>query len=93
MFAKRKERGLREAGWGWTVFAGSVGFIYFFPVLWIILTAFKTRADALATPPKFIFTPTLDNFVSVATLPMAFAIGSPTRRHCMSMIIVSTRSR
>ena len=38
---------------------------YFFPVLWIILTAFKTRKDALAVPPKLFFTPTLDNFVSV----------------------------
>ncbi|MBT7756801.1 MAG: carbohydrate ABC transporter permease, partial [Rhodospirillaceae bacterium] len=65
MFGKRKERGLREAGWGQTLFAGAIGLIYFFPVLWIIMTAFKTRTDALATPPKFIFTPTLDNFVSV----------------------------
>ena len=38
---------------------------YFFPVLWIILTAFKTNADVLAIPPKFLFTPTLENFVSV----------------------------
>ena len=34
-------------------------------MLWIILTAFKSHTDALSTPPKFIFTPTLDNFVSV----------------------------
>ncbi len=65
MFGKRKERGLREAGWGYTLFAGTIGLIYFFPVLWIIMTAFKTRTDALATPPKFFFTPTLDNFVAV----------------------------
>ena len=31
----------------------------------IILTAFKTRTDALAVPPKLFFTPTLDNFISV----------------------------
>ena len=65
IFKSRKERGLREAGWGWTLFAGSIGLIYFFPVLWIIMTAFKTRADALATPPVFLFTPTFENFVSV----------------------------
>ena len=65
MFGKHKERKLREAGWGWTVFAGTIGFVYFLPVLWIVLTAFKTRTDALATPPKLWFTPTLDNFVSV----------------------------
>ncbi len=65
MFFKKKERGLREAGWGRTTVAGIIGLIYFSPVLWIILTAFKSRQDALATPPKLFFTPTLDNFVSV----------------------------
>jgi multiple sugar transport system permease protein len=34
-------------------------------VLWIILTAFKTHNDALAIPPKWFFTPTLENFISV----------------------------
>ena len=60
-----KRRRLGHAGWGWTAFAGLVSFIYFFPVLWIVLTAFKAHTDALAIPPKWIFTPTLENFVSV----------------------------
>ena len=34
-------------------------------MLWIILTAFKTHNDALAIPPKWLFTPTLQNFVQV----------------------------
>jgi multiple sugar transport system permease protein len=45
--------------------AAIISVIYFFPVLWIILTAFKSYGDALAVPPKFLFTPTFDNFVSV----------------------------
>ncbi len=53
MFDKTKSRGLREAGWGWTAFAGGVGFLYFLPVFWIVLTAFKTHQDALATPPRY----------------------------------------
>src|SRR5215472_3394472 len=57
--------GVGHSGWGWTLFAGIISVIYFFPVLWIILTAFKSYGDALAVPPKFIFTPTLDNFISV----------------------------
>ena len=65
MFGKGRKHGLREAGWGHTLIAGAIGLVYFFPVLWIIMTAFKTRTDALATPPKFFFTPTFDNFVSV----------------------------
>ena len=63
--ASGANRGIGQAGWGRTVVAGLVSFIYFFPVLWIILTAFKSRTDALAVPPKFLFEPTFDNFVKV----------------------------
>ncbi len=61
----RKYREIGKAGWRYSAITGIVGFIYFFPVLWIILTAFKTRTDALAVPPKLFFTPTFENFVSV----------------------------
>jgi multiple sugar transport system permease protein len=61
--AARREIG--RAGWGWTAFAAVVALIYFFPALWIILTALKSRADALAVPPVFFFEPIWDNFVSV----------------------------
>lgn len=61
----RRSREIGKAGWGWTAIVGVISLIYFFPVLWIIMTAFKTRQDALAVPPKFFFTPTLDNFTSV----------------------------
>ena len=61
----RKHREIGKAGWCYTAMTSVIGFIYFFPVLWIILTAFKTRTDALAIPPKLFFTPTLDNFTSV----------------------------
>jgi multiple sugar transport system permease protein len=57
--------GVGEAGWGRTLAAFIVSFIYFFPVLWIVLTAFKPMTDALAVPPKFVFTPTMENFVQV----------------------------
>jgi multiple sugar transport system permease protein len=62
---ERKSHGVGEAGWGRTLFAAIVSIIYFFPVLWIILTAFKSYSDALAVPPKFLFTPTLENFYQV----------------------------
>jgi sorbitol/mannitol transport system permease protein len=32
-----------------------VGFIIFFPILWMVLTSFKTELDAFATPPQFLF--------------------------------------
>ena len=61
----RVSRGVGHAGWGRTLWAGIISVIYFFPVLWIILTAFKSYSDALAVPPKWLFTPTLENFVQV----------------------------
>lgn len=51
-----------RAGLGRTIAAAAVGLVYFFPVIWMILAAFKTRADALATPPKLFFTPTFEHF-------------------------------
>ena len=42
-----------------------IALVYFFPVLWIILSAFKTKNDLLATPPKWLFSPTLANFVNL----------------------------
>lgn len=36
-----------------------------FPVLWGLLTSFKTERDVLAYPPVWLFTPTLDNYREV----------------------------
>jgi multiple sugar transport system permease protein len=72
MAAARKPIG--EAGWGRTLAAAVVSLIYFFPVLWIILTAFKSYSDALAVPPVWLFAPTLDNFVQVFS--RAYSVGA-----------------
>jgi sorbitol/mannitol transport system permease protein len=32
-----------------------LGFLIFFPILWTILTSFKTELEAFAIPPKFLF--------------------------------------
>jgi sorbitol/mannitol transport system permease protein len=39
--------------------------LMFFPVFWMVLTAFKQERDAFTSPPKFIFEPTLDQFDAV----------------------------
>jgi multiple sugar transport system permease protein len=39
-----------------------VSILFFLPVLWIILGAFKTKDDLLAIPPKWVFSPTFANF-------------------------------
>lgn len=44
-----------------------VSILFFLPVLWIILGAFKTKDDLLAIPPKWIFSPTFANFQDLIT--------------------------
>jgi ABC-type sugar transport system, permease component len=49
-----------------TFFAGWLAaLVFFFPILWMGLTAFKREADAVATPPLILFEPTLNNFRTV----------------------------
>ncbi|MCA8879368.1 MAG: carbohydrate ABC transporter permease [Rhodobacteraceae bacterium] len=38
-----------------TLIAWAIGFLIFFPILWTILTSFKTEAEAIASPPSFLF--------------------------------------
>jgi multiple sugar transport system permease protein len=38
------------------------------PLVWILLTAFKSQSDAIAYPPKLLFTPTLEGFVNLFTV-------------------------
>ena len=46
-----------------TAAAWTVGLLIFFPILWTILTSFKTEADAIANPPKVLFFDwTLENY-------------------------------
>lgn len=38
-----------------TVAAWLVGFVIFFPLLWMVLASFKTELEAFSTPPSFLF--------------------------------------
>ena len=49
-----------------TVAAWTVGLLIFFPILWTILTSFKTEGQAIASPPIFLFFDwTLENYAIV----------------------------
>jgi sorbitol/mannitol transport system permease protein len=48
-----------------TAIAWLVTLVIFFPLGWLVLTAFKTELQAISVPPQLFFTPTLDNFVEV----------------------------
>ncbi|RSD22079.1 carbohydrate ABC transporter permease [Amycolatopsis eburnea] len=42
-----------------------VAILFVFPLLWLILTAFKQEADAYTDPPKLFFSPTFDQIANV----------------------------
>ncbi|MBY6162741.1 carbohydrate ABC transporter permease [Mameliella alba] len=49
-----------------TAAAWAVGLLIFFPILWTILTSFKTEAQAISDPPVFLFFDwTLENYAVV----------------------------
>ena len=39
----------------WSALAWGIGLLIFFPILWTILTSFKTESEAIASPPSFFF--------------------------------------
>ncbi|WP_340119482.1 carbohydrate ABC transporter permease [Pelagibius sp. 7325] len=69
-----------------TVIAWLIGLTLFFPVLWTIITSFKTEGEAIATPPSFLFFEwTLENYVEVQER-------SNYLRHAMNSVIISVGS-
>ncbi len=47
---------------GWTVLTYVLVFLLIFPVLWMVITGFKTEIAAITIPPTLFFQPTLDQF-------------------------------
>src|SRR3954453_5806757 len=52
--------------WVSTAAAWLFGFLIFLPILWMVLTSFKTELDAFSMPPKFLlFHWTTENYTTV----------------------------
>ena len=69
-----------------TAVAWLIGLAIFFPILWTILTSFKTEAEAIASPPSFIlFDWTVENFAIVQERSDYF-------RHFLNSVIISVGS-
>lgn len=48
-----------------TVTAWVVTLLVVFPLIWLVLTAFKTEQQAISVPPQLFFTPTMESFHEV----------------------------
>ena len=63
MLTLKQTRRLRDGLIGLLCWA--IALVIFFPIFWMILTSFKTELDAFATPPLWVFQPTLDNYLHI----------------------------
>ena len=68
MISKNLSLSRRKGFWKdfWTsaiLFAIAIAFM--FPILWTLLISVKKTVDALAIPPKWLFTPTLEHYLTV----------------------------
>jgi len=55
-------RRVNLGGAGLTTLTYVIAFLFFFPILWTVLTGFKTEGNAVAQPPSLFFHPTLENY-------------------------------
>ncbi len=70
----------------WTALAWTIGILIFFPILWTFLTSFKTEAEAIASPPSFLFFDwTTENYAEVQERSNYF-------RHFMNSVVISLGS-
>jgi sorbitol/mannitol transport system permease protein len=66
-----------------TVIGWAIGLLLFFPILWTVLTSFKTEGTAIASPPVFVFFDwTLENYWEVQAR-------SDYLRHFFNSVVIS----
>ena len=66
-----------------TVIGWSIGFLLFFPILWTVLTSFKSEGEAIASPPSFLFFDwTTENYAEVQSRSDYF-------KHFANSVIIS----
>lgn len=67
-----------------TAVAGTVGFLMFFPILWILVLSFKTEEDAIRAPIEILFSSgwTLDSFAAVQAR-------SDYLKHFMNSVVIA----
>ena len=69
-----------------TAVAWIIGLAIFFPILWTVLTSFKTEAEAISSPPSLLFFDwTLENYTTVQERSDYF-------RHFWNSVVISLGS-
>lgn len=66
----------------YSIIAWVVGLLLFFPILWTVMTSFKSEGDAIASPPLLIFHWTLENYAEVQSRSDYFL-------HVMNSVVIA----
>tara|TARA_B100000470_G_C19790462_1_gene391937 strand:+ start:136 stop:966 length:831 start_codon:yes stop_codon:yes gene_type:complete len=74
---------ITQSSFWFSLLAWGMGIVFFFPVLWIIITSFKTEIQAISYPPIwFNFDWTLENYITINKRSNYWS-------HCFNSIIIS----
>lgn len=84
----RRASWAKARGTALTVFTWAVGLFFVFPVLWLVLTAFKEENQAATDPPTLFFQPTLDRFAVVLEADFLPYLGNSLIATTMSTVLV-----
>jgi sorbitol/mannitol transport system permease protein len=69
-----------------TVVGWAVGLLIFFPILWTVITSFKSEGEAISSPPSFLFFHwTIQNYAEVQSRSDYF-------HHVMNSVVISLGS-
>ena len=86
----RHKRGSRAWALGhfWTTVTWLIAIVLFFPVLWMVLTAFKQEGAAQTYPPTLTFNPTLSEFSKAFSQGIGGPLGHSLFVTVASLILV-----
>lgn len=65
-----------------------IGLVFLLPLVWIVMSSFKTRVQNFALPPLVIFKPTLDNYIGLFKLQNPAFMGD--FRNSFIIAVIST---
>jgi sorbitol/mannitol transport system permease protein len=71
-----------------TLLTWVIVFLFFFPILWMILTSFKSEGAAASFPPQIIVDPTLDRYAEVFRRGMGLYLANSAALSILSTVAV-----
>jgi multiple sugar transport system permease protein len=66
---KARQSAQRFSAYVMKLIIGLVLFSALAPILWMVVSSFKSKDDIISSPPMFIFTPTWENYARILNMP------------------------